>query len=110
MRKGDFHAADVDDGFVETHHQAVCLVFEGLDERVQLHRRGETAPPLVHSAVRQRPEETYKEQRYDGHFKKIYLSSFPIGHTSPSFSIRLGVAPGLSSVTREGREWGVNET
>ena len=32
--EGDLHPADVDDGFVETHHQAVCLVLERLNERV----------------------------------------------------------------------------
>lgn len=55
VREGDLHAADVDYRLVEINHEAVGLIFQGLDDRVELYGRGEPAPALVHGAVRQGP-------------------------------------------------------
>lgn len=55
VRERDLYAGDVDDSLVEAHGEAVGLVFQGLDHRVELHRGGETAPALVHGAIRQSP-------------------------------------------------------
>lgn len=55
VRKGDLDAADVDDGLVEAHHEAVRLVLEGLYTRIELHGGREPAPAFVNGAIDQSP-------------------------------------------------------